>query len=226
MCNIFYDRRYVHIDKRWRRDIFFDVLTSDSITRCSSGRKRRCCGDSAAKWGQHQWKKCKKYISCGEPIPSSLSLSLSVHSFCLILAERSSEREREREWGGGRWDFIRSFTSLWFTNYFIASIIHSTEMCMYHLFLLPLSLDFLSLFSWLFIPFFSPYLSLRLSPSLPLYLSSCLDFVVYFWFLISIYYRCILFYFHFAFILHHFLYLINPFRAKFGSSLSYPLFAK
>jgi hypothetical protein len=52
--NIFYDRGYVHIDKRWRRDKFMMFLISDSITLGSLARKKRYCGDSAAEWSQHQ----------------------------------------------------------------------------------------------------------------------------------------------------------------------------
>ncbi len=60
-----------------------NALISDPITHCSSLWKRRYCGDSAAEWSQHQWKKCKKYL-CWR-------------------SSWFSDRERERsEIGGGR----------------------------------------------------------------------------------------------------------------------------
>ncbi len=52
---------YVHIDKRWHRDIF-DVFISDSVTRCCWEWERRCRGDSAAEWSHHQWTKCKNFF--------------------------------------------------------------------------------------------------------------------------------------------------------------------
>ncbi len=100
----------------------------------------------------------------------SVSLSLS-HSLSFWFWQKEWLRERERvmkEEGGGRWDFIRSFTSLWFMKHFIACIFHPAESGLHHLFLLPFSLFSLSLFLSLLSPFLFTGLALSpLFPSLP-----------------------------------------------------------
>ncbi len=84
-CNISYDSGYVHIDKRWRRDIFLMFLISDSVTPCGRHWKKRCCGNSVAEWSQHQWKNGKNFFILRDAI--------SVHSHIAKTTNEKSRRE-------------------------------------------------------------------------------------------------------------------------------------
>ncbi len=152
-------------------------LISDSITPSSWHWKRKCCGDSAAEWSQHQWKRCKKFFFLEKQLilidreraqwnrERGRESKREKESVTIQRAEGQREREKElREGAEIRREFEGEHTYEWlllcrthvlllFIPYVNQSISLFKEQCMYFSSLLRYTLT--KIISLSFYPIFS-----------------------------------------------------------------------